>query len=969
MLALAYLAVVIAAGDALAGRRFRYVSWSHRMATAILVGLPIGAFASYLVALALQDLDDPLLPANAIVAVALLGLTVWLRRRRPAAPQPGLGTTSLWDGLTIVVITAVSVWLTFSTYSFNNDALGIATGIWSDFGPTSAIAQSFAVGHNFPTEYPHFAHESIRYHFMFYFLVGNVTHLGLNPALANNLLSVATVVAMLVVVMALGKRLFGSAAVGRIAALLFFLHGSLSFIPLVTRFGSPGEAVDRLWNMTAFVASGFPYRGEEWGIWTQIVFLNQRHLASAIGLILVIVYFLLDRRGRSPAAGSRSAPADMSLVAAPADTSVVPDHRSVLALPARLRAAIGSGIRDPLLPGYMFVGFLAGLLPLWNGAIYVAAAAVLATWLILFPKRIQMLVLGTVAAVVSLPQILFIQRGNLGDQSTFPSLHWGYTIEPAGISDVVVYLGFIFGPKLVLATVALIRATWRQIGVFLSFTSLVAVAFLVQLSVEVFANHKFLNAWLIVLNLFAAAGIVALWRLRGVLGIPARLVAVCIVAVIAIGGLIDLMPIKNQGTIPIALNGDRLYEWVRHETDPDDVFLTDLYVAHTILLAGRSIYFGWPYYAWSAGYDVASREVEYRDLLSMRNPRELVRRLQQNDIAYVAIDDGLRSQRMIADLNEDILRAHLGVAFDDAEGRYANLIVFRVPDDPTAWRELPGAAPVDAFTGGPGHGPGLFDTPRGIGLASDGTIAVADGRNQRIQIFEPNGAFRAEVSLTAVDGANEAGSEPWGVDIDAAGHIWVVDALNHLLVELDQDGTQISTWGGPEPGFYGPRDVVIGSEGDVFVLDQGRARVVRRMADGTVITYGSFGTGDGQINDPTGMAVDGERLYVADTTNQRVVVFDLSGQFVSSWNVEAWAAPHVWPDLAVSSAGNRVIYASSPATGEVLVFAPDGTLLGVQVATGPAELLRPGSLVVADDGSLLVLDELGNRVVRIQPGD
>ena len=104
--------------------------------------------------------------------------------------------------------------------------------------------------------------------------------------------------AMLVLVTALGERLFRSAAVGRIGAALFFFHGALSFIPYLAGLGSIERIINEVPNLNAFLSSGFPYRGEEWGIWTQIVFLNQRHLASAIGILLIIVIFLLDRIDR-----------------------------------------------------------------------------------------------------------------------------------------------------------------------------------------------------------------------------------------------------------------------------------------------------------------------------------------------------------------------------------------------------------------------------------------------------------------------------------------------------------------------------------------------------------------------------------------------------------------------------------------------------------------------------------------------
>src|SRR5438128_12696827 len=118
----------------------------------------------------------------------------------------------------------------FASFTSKGSKLQISNPEYSDFGPNTAIMQSFAVGHNFPTEYPHFSGDRIRYHFLFYFQAGNLEFVGLNPAWSLNLLSITTLVAMLVAVMTLGQVLFDSRVVGRLASLLFFFFVSLSYI-------------------------------------------------------------------------------------------------------------------------------------------------------------------------------------------------------------------------------------------------------------------------------------------------------------------------------------------------------------------------------------------------------------------------------------------------------------------------------------------------------------------------------------------------------------------------------------------------------------------------------------------------------------------------------------------------------------------------------------------------------------------
>src|SRR5258708_4082529 len=130
--------------------------------------------------------------------------------------------SSMADWLLIAGYVVLVSWMMFASFNAKEGKLLIANPEYSDFGPNTALMQSFAVGHNFPTEYPHFSGDRIRYHFLFYFQAGNLEFLGLNPAWSLNLLSISTIVAMLMLVMALGEVLFDSRAVGRLGSVLFF---------------------------------------------------------------------------------------------------------------------------------------------------------------------------------------------------------------------------------------------------------------------------------------------------------------------------------------------------------------------------------------------------------------------------------------------------------------------------------------------------------------------------------------------------------------------------------------------------------------------------------------------------------------------------------------------------------------------------------------------------------------------------
>src|SRR5881296_2726261 len=307
MLALIYFGLAICVGDFLCRRFYSFVSVAHRCAAAMLVGLLVSSWFTYLAGLAFFWASRPLLWGNLlffVTAVAVLSWPRWKRKIRSVETETDLRHVSelclpqpkgsgIADWLLIAGYIVLVSWMMFASFNSSGGKLRIANPEYSDFGPNTAIMQSFAVGHNFPTEYPHFSGDRIRYHFLFYFQAGNLEVLGLDPAWSLNLLSITTLVAMLVLVMVLGQVLFDSRAVGRLGSLLFFFFGSLSYIPFLQKQISVRAALQAILHQREYLPTIFPYRGELWGTWSQVTYLNQRHFASAIGIQLLVLVFLV----------------------------------------------------------------------------------------------------------------------------------------------------------------------------------------------------------------------------------------------------------------------------------------------------------------------------------------------------------------------------------------------------------------------------------------------------------------------------------------------------------------------------------------------------------------------------------------------------------------------------------------------------------------------------------------------------
>jgi hypothetical protein len=150
----------------------------------------------------------------------------------------------------------------------------------------------------------------------------------------------------------------------------------------------------------------------------------------------------------------------------------------------------------------------------------------------------------------------------------------------------------------------------------------------------------------------------------------------------------------------------------------------------------------------------------------------------------------------------------------------------------------------------------------------------------------------------------------------------------------------VTTWGSYGTGtgqFEDPVGVAVDTSKNVDVADNGNARIQAFSSSGTFITtWGSYGTGNGQFHEPLGIAVDASgNIYVADTENNRIqfflrfVAFDTkwgslgtgNGQFNQPGGVAVDASGNVY----VADAGNNLVFRSFPRRGHT---SPSGDLLG-----------------------------------------
>ncbi|NIM13926.1 MAG: hypothetical protein GTO45_17945 [Candidatus Aminicenantes bacterium] len=183
-----------------------------------------------------------------------------------------------------------------------------------------------------------------------------------------------------------------------------------------------------------------------------------------------------------------------------------------------------------------------------------------------------------------------------------------------------------------------------------------------------------------------------------------------------------------------------------------------------------------------------------------------------------------------------------------------------------------------------GSGAGQFNRPSAICLDSNGYVYVADVGNDRIQKFTQNGEFVKQWSSTSSQNFS-----PYGMVVHDQ-KLYVCDISVDRIVIFSLSGEQLDSWLVPYPvGGVNtiPIDITVDAAGNFYVTDHLNHCILKYNNQGTIIKTWGNGQGDGQgaiaLNTPRGIFAWNNEVFVCDSMNYRMVVFDANGQFLRQW--------------------------------------------------------------------------------------
>ena len=272
-----------------------------------------------------------------------------------------------------------------------------------------------------------------------------------------------------------------------------------------------------------------------------------------------------------------------------------------------------------------------------------------------------------------------------------------------------------------------------------------------------------------------------------------------------------------------------------------------------------------------------------------------------------------------------------------------------------------------------GDGDNQFETPAGVASVSDDEAFVVDTFNFRIQktkgaTIDTFGAFG--------DGEGQF-LQPNGIAINQENRdIYVSDVARHNIIQFRSNGQfveEFGTFGSGREQFSTPSAIAIDPvTAQLFVTDTNNHRI-QRLTD-TLFSFGPLGegrgNGPGEFERPEGIAIDANRkVYVADTGNNRIQVFDLNFEFQFQFGEQGNGPGEFNGPASVAIDRNGNVFVVDRGNNRIQEFTNNGTFVKAfgKAGSGLGEFDTPFGITVDDDDAITVTDQENNRVQIFAP--
>jgi DNA-binding beta-propeller fold protein YncE len=174
------------------------------------------------------------------------------------------------------------------------------------------------------------------------------------------------------------------------------------------------------------------------------------------------------------------------------------------------------------------------------------------------------------------------------------------------------------------------------------------------------------------------------------------------------------------------------------------------------------------------------------------------------------------------------------------------------------------------------------------------------------------------------------------------------------------------------PGVDQPSDIAIGPNGDIYLVDGVNNRIVVTGADGTPrFTFGRNGAGAGEFQHPMGIDISKKnQVFIADTGNHRIQVFDPRGRFLYMFPVKTSAGERPAAPVDVLALDRKnYLYISDRDNHKIKVHKQTGAFVFEWGGYGEVrgQFRYPGILAADQYNQIYVVDVLNTRIQQFDP--
>lgn len=257
-----------------------------------------------------------------------------------------------------------------------------------------------------------------------------------------------------------------------------------------------------------------------------------------------------------------------------------------------------------------------------------------------------------------------------------------------------------------------------------------------------------------------------------------------------------------------------------------------------------------------------------------------------------------------------------------------------------------------------------FYSPQCIAADGNGLIYIADPSVGLIHKYD----LAAKKVQYIYQAGDRKLASPFGVALDSEGNLYVTDALLAAVFKFNPDGKLLSELDG-KGNLMRPAGIAVTSRGDKLVADILANKVF--IFDKNDLLKGELPGANSteSFNRPSYLAVDKQdNVYVTDTMNFTVRVFDSNGKYIRSQGQIGDTPGSFARPKGVALDSDQNLYVIDSIFGNFQIFDQKGQLLlyAGQEGTLPGEFMLPSGIFIDRNDRIYIADTFNHRIQVFQ---